>query len=189
MSTFDKLTKIHSSMGVYRITEGSNIGNELRAYSAGLDILADALEELQRECFITTAESYGIRRRELMFGAVREDLPVETRRNMLLTRYSFGSDDFTPEGINKILKLLGIEALVQEFPSVNRVTIDVITTGLTKGQRNWIRSQIAELFPAHLEMDVIFDGFSWDYSDNQNLTFDEMEGFGKTWLDIDYYII
>lgn len=189
MSSYEKLKRIHASSGVYKVIEGSNIANELRAYSAGLDLLADALSELESECFISTSQSYGIERRELMFGAVRVDLPVASRRNMLLKRSAFGEGDFTPEGIGKVLEFLGVQGEVREYPALNRVTIEVENKGLTKGQRNWIVSQISELFPAHLEVDTAFEGFSWEVSDNRNRTFDEMERFLKTWQEIDYYCI
>lgn len=160
MSNFLKLKKIHSLSGVYKVTAGSNIENELKAYSAGLDILTQALEEFERECFVDTACSYGLERRELMSGAQRDDLPIDLRRQMLLCRSYFGESDFTLEGILKVFEILGIEGSVVENPTQNKMVLKVKTGGLKKGQRNWILSQVAQLLPAHLETETIFEGAS-----------------------------
>ena len=160
MSNFEKMKKILTSSGVYKVSRGSNIENELKAYSAGLDILTQALSELERECFTDTACGYGLVRRELMQGAQRDDLPTETRRQMLICRNSLGESDFTNDGILKVLKILGIEGSVEENPTQNKMTLRVKTKGLKKGQRNWILSQVAQLFPAHLDVNTIFEGDS-----------------------------
>ena len=189
MSTYEKIKKIYSSIGIYNITEESTISYELRAYSAGLDMLCDALSELERECFIPTAESFGLSKRELAFGAVRTDLTAEKRRDMLIKRSSFGAEDFTLKGMYKALGVLGVEGIITEYPGVNRVTVEIKNQGLTKGQRNWIVSQLQMLFPAHLEADAVFSGFSWGDIDNLEQTFSQMESSGKTWSEIDYYCI
>lgn len=189
MSTYEKIKAIHSSLGIYKITENSNINYELRAYSVGLDILSDALAQLLREYFIPTAEDFGLSKRERLVGAVRDDLGTEKRRDMLVKRSSFGAEDFTLSGMYKALGVLGIEGKITEYPKVNRVTIEVENKGLTKGKRNWIVSQIQMLFPAHLEADAVFSGFSWADIDSKGQSFSQMENTAKTWFEIDYYCL
>lgn len=186
MSTFEKLLKVLSSAGVYEIKEGSNVYYELKAYSAGLDMLTDTLRELECEAFIPTSGSYGLSRRERLFGAVRDDLSAVKRRSMLIERNAFSEGDFTYEGAERILEILSIDGSVEEFPSLNRVVVWADNKGLTKGQRNFIVSQLNLLFPAHLEIDAVFEGFSWADSDKKNLTFEEMESTLRTWAQIDY---
>ncbi len=186
MSTFEKLAGVLAPLGVYEIKEESTIWSELKAYAVGLDMLREELLELESEAFIPTSESYGLSRRERLFAAVRDDLSVENRRNMLLTRSAFGQGDFTLDGIQKILEFLGIEGSIEEYPFANRVVVWVEDKGLTKGQRNFIISQLNLLFPAHLEIDGVFEGFSWADVKAGNLTFAQMENSQKTWNEIDY---
>lgn len=186
MSTFEKLMGVLAPLGVYEIKEGSTIYSELKAYSAGLDMLRGELSELQSEAFIPTSGSFGLTRRERLFGAVRDDLSVENRRNMLLTRSAFGSGDFTPNGVQRILEFLGIDGSIEEYPFANRVVVRVENKELTKGQRNFIISQLNLLFPAHLEIDGVFDGFSWADAEAKSLTFEQMENSSMTWAQIDY---
>ena len=143
--------------------------------------------ELECEAFIPTSQSYGLERRERLFGAVRDDLDTAQRREMLLKRSAFGNADFTLEGIGRILDFLGIQGEIKEYPNVNRVVVEVQNEGLTKGQRNWIVSQLGALFPAHLEVDGVFEGFSWEQIDANGYDFAQMEATLRTWFEIDYY--
>ena len=49
-----------SAIGIYNIENGSNIYNELKAYSVELDRIFSELDTMLREYFIETAQSYGI---------------------------------------------------------------------------------------------------------------------------------
>lgn len=187
MSTLNSMISKHAPLGAYSITEDSNIYRELEAYAEGLDTLVAELETMLRECFFVTAESYGLDRPERLWGACRQDLTVEKRREMLLTRSAFGYEDFTPKGIGKLLTLLGISGTVTEYPSVQRIVLDMSAETLTEGQQNWIISQLDALLPAHLEADIVVSGFCWDDGDTLGLTFDEMDGSQLSWDQIDVY--
>lgn len=187
MNMLEKLINAHSALKIYNIKEGSNIYAELSAYSVGLELLNNELEEIEKEAFISTAETYGLSLAEKLWGRQRDDLSLEKRREMILKRSSFGYDDFTLEGIEKLLGFLGIDGEIQEYPQLHRITVTITDENLTDGQKNWILSQMLALFPAHLEADAVFAGFCWEDIESNNLTFDSMENCNMTWSQIDIY--
>lgn len=187
MSMLESLISKHSALHIYDITEDSNIHRELQAYAVGLELLTEELDTMLRECFFATAETYGLERAERLWGKVRDDLSLEKRRQMLITRSAFGYRDFTPDGIEKLLKFLGVDGTVYEYPYFNRITVDTNSAQLTQGQRNWIYSQLHSLLPAHLDIDILWGSFCFDDIDAKNLTFDRMDTAQLTWAEIDTY--
>ena len=64
MSEFQIMRNILSSTGIYDVSQGSELYAEIMAYSEGLDMLFDEVNEMLRECFVNTAENYGLTYRE-----------------------------------------------------------------------------------------------------------------------------
>lgn len=188
MTSLESMKRKLEATRLYSISVHSNVYKELCAYSAGLDILRQELDTMEREMLVSTAESYGLERPERLWGAVRDDMPIEKRREMIVTRNIFNLGDFTPQGIGKILRFLGINGTVEEHPDQMRMVADLSQNDYTKGQRAFIVNQIRELFPAHLDIDIVFRGLSWSYIDSMASTFSVLENRGLTWTEIDYLI-
>lgn len=186
MNILEKLIKLHKPVGVYDIKEGGNIYRELSVYADALDELLQELETVQREGFILSAEDEGLSQIEQVFGGVRYDLAPTQRRSMIKARCSLSSGDFTPSVLSKFMDVLGIQAQVWEYPSVFRLTFRVEGEH-PLSRRKWIASQLKALLPAHLEVDPVFEGFSFADIKKNNLTFGEMEKKAMNWADIDIY--
>lgn len=92
MSSFESMKAKLESTGIYSVTEASNISKELKAYAEGLDIVFDELEIMERECFIETAESYGLSERERFVGVDRSGEALEKRRELLETAEQIRGD-------------------------------------------------------------------------------------------------
>ncbi len=185
MSVLSDLTERLSAVKLYSISQGSNTYNELSAFSEGLEILREELSQMLSECFLSTAEDYGLLRYERLWGSQRDDLPLAKRREMLIARSSLNLNDFTLSGVRKIFELLGVEGVINEFPLQERISLDLSGESLTLGQRNFIRSQVESLFPAHLDVDVVFAGLNWGYADSVGRTFAQIDSKGLTWQEID----
>lgn len=185
MDSLNSMVSKLSATGIYSLNEDSNVYSELKAYAEGLDVLVSELEVMLRECFFSTAEDYGLERAERLWGNVHNDMDTEKRRQMLLARSSFGAGDFTLEGTEKLMKILGISGAVFEYPALQRISVDVSDDDYSEGQRIWIISQLRALLPAHLDVDVVFSGLDWNQVDSKNLTFEEMENRALTWEEID----
>lgn len=185
MTALESMINKLSPLGVYNLNSDTVIYAELAAFAVGLDVYRESLETLLRECFVATAESYGIENRELAVGKPREDLLLEKRREMLFNRLSFSAGDFTPEGLKKALSFIGIDGTVSEQPEAQRISIFVADGEYPLAEREWISAQIKGILPAHLEWDVVFSGFSWSVSDSKSNTFSVIDGKGYNWKKID----
>lgn len=185
MNALERIKKRLSPVKLYDLGKGTLQYAEISAFAAGLEILDEALDELTRECFGETAESFGIEYMERLWGKVRDDLPLTQRREMLRARNSLRSDDFTLLGIGKIFALLGVEGKISEFPSLHRVVIDITDREYAEGEKNFIRAQSEALLPAHLEKDLVFLGITWKSFEEKAYDFLTFENQGYTWQYID----
>ena len=186
MDKLIKLINYHSPIGLYNITEGSNIYRELSVYAEELERLEEEVYEVQRESFVSSAKTWGLSSLEQLFGSVRDELDTDFRRSMLTSRFSLQNKDFTPEALEKILQIAGISGKAEEYPRLFRLTVEVFGS-YSLAKRKWITSQLRALLPAHLEVDPIFEGFSFSDSDSLGKTFREMEAKAMTWAQIDIY--
>lgn len=156
MDSFTSMSKKMRATGLYKISEGNNNYAELKAYAAGLDMLFGKLDEMKSEYFIDTAQSYGIVNRERFTGAVRDDLTIEKRREMLKTRELTNETTCSPEAFEKIVAGYGLSSFtIKEYPSTRMVLI-TINDDLTESDKVWVRYMIANDFPAHLNVQVVF---------------------------------
>ena len=146
------------------------------------------MDELLRECFIVTGETFGIETIERIAGSVRDDLPISQRREMLMERLSLSTADFTLEGFKKMLKIMGVKGEILEYPAELRMVLNLSSEDLDEAQKTWIVYQAEVLLPAHLDFDVVFSGFDWGVSDGLRNSFAEIDAKGYTWKEIDYSI-
>ena len=76
MSRLQALRDALRPLGIYKLEKGTLVYAELAAYAAGLDLLEDGLDELEREAFLPTAQGEGISRREEIYGKPKTLLPL-----------------------------------------------------------------------------------------------------------------
>lgn len=186
MTALDSMIKKLTPLNVYDLSSSSLIYAELVAFAVGLDFLRDSTDMLLKECFVATAEDFGITERERMWGNIRTDLTLDKRRTMLTRRLSFSPQDFTPEGFNKVLEFMGIEGEIEEQPKALRISLKLTQREYSAALREWIVAQLKGLFPAHLLWDVVFPGFCWSDIDTSGNTFSAIDAKGYLWQKIDY---
>lgn len=156
----DALTSIKnklSNLGLYSLNSGDTVTAEIYAYAEGLDILYSLLSELEKECFVSTAESYGLTNRENIFKYSRGALNTDARRKMLISALSISNNSFNKAGIENALLLTGIVATITESPSTNSVTVNcsqIIDDTITQSQ---IESNVRRFIPPHLSYTVNFN--------------------------------
>lgn len=155
MSSFESMKTKLESTGIYSVTDTSNIKNELTAYAEGLDKVFDELKIMERECFIETAESYGISERERFVGVDRSGEALEKRRVLLETAEQLRGD-CTVASFEKIMRGYGVENFnFSEHPTGNYIIINIYDN-LTAEQKAVIKSRVNEDFPAHINVTVYF---------------------------------
>ena len=84
MSRLQALRDALRPLGIYRLDEGSLVYAELAAYAAGLDLLEEGLDELEREAFIQNRPGEGVSKREKIYGKPSSAAPAGAKRNASL---------------------------------------------------------------------------------------------------------
>lgn len=146
MAEFPIMKQILENTGLYTVSEGSLAEAELKAYAAGLDICFDALEELERECFIATAESYGLEYREAMMHRLNLQNTLSARRNALLKAFSITACDYTPEGMEKVRDIFNAHGTFT-FDSASHTITFHCTDALTQTEQTFLAEQMGSLMP------------------------------------------
>lgn len=156
MNSLDSMTKKLENTKIYAVKPGSRNYAEIKAFSVGLDMIFNELDEMLREYYIDTAQSYGLTERERFTGAVRDDLSIEKRRELLKTREQTNEKFCTPEAFNKILQGYGLGGFeLIENPQENALTVKIYDA-LDEQNKVWVNKMIENDFPAHLAVTVDF---------------------------------
>lgn len=154
MNSFDSMAKKLTDTKIYSVKQGGANYAELKAFSVGLDLIFNELNEMLREYFIDTAQSSGLTERERFTGAVRDDLSIEKRRELLKIREQTNEKFCTPEAFGKILQGYGLNSFEMiEKPAENSLTVKIYDT-LDEQTKEWVNKMIENDFPAHLAVTV-----------------------------------
>ena len=143
-------------LGLYDLSGSGEVECELKAYAEGLDTLFDTLDELQREYFIQTAESYGLSRRESFEIRERAELPVQERRDSLMYYERTVITGLTDSEFAEFLDRIG---LTDYTLSVNhsRGSMNLsIADSKTDGEKALIEKQIRAEIPTHMRLDITY---------------------------------
>lgn len=154
MDSFNSMKSKIDALGIYDITNGKNIYAELKAYSVVIDELFTELDEMLRELFVDTAQTYGIDTRELLLGKIKDEFPLEQRREILKIYEQMMGGKCTPKAFDMILKGYGLTNFsVVEGPTHNRLVINV-NDAVTLEQKKLVEDQVKADFPSHLTITI-----------------------------------
>ena len=143
-------------LGLYDLSGSGEVDCELKAYAEGLDTLFDTLDELQREYFIQTAESYGLSRRESFEIRERAELSAQERRDSLMYFERTAMTGLTDSEFAEFLERIG---LTDYTLTVNhsRGSMNLrIADSKTDGEKALIEKQIRAEIPTHMRLDISY---------------------------------
>lgn len=152
----EHLRNLLRPLGVYDLKAGSLSGSELDALGRGLDDLSERLDYVERESFLSTAESEGLDRREALFVRTPVHYSTELRRQAIAALLRIGSDSFTLSGINDAISGCGIRAVVQETSQPNYVRVIFPDVKGKPDGFEQIQEIILDIIPCHLEVEFSF---------------------------------
>lgn len=187
MGSLNYMKKKLEPLSLYNLDGDNLVMAELTTYANELDRVYDELYELERECFIKTAISYGLSLRERNYTSPRVDVDINDRRNMLLYRLSITSNDFSKASIEKALNAAGIDGYIIEFPSERKIEVNVLDL-FDNMVTDYESKVMAEKFmPAHLKYYFDFRPLQWQQIDAEDLTYYEFDQKNLTWEQLDGY--
>lgn len=157
MNSYDSMKNKLNEVGIYNISENSNISKELYAYAEGLDGLFDSLDTMIKECYIETAEDCGIIRREKFLGKERTEYTTEKRREMLKLLEQNMGGKCNSQAFSDILRSCGLtDFSFAESPTGYRLSIH-INDILTKEQKDIVAERVNAEFPLHLSIGIVYN--------------------------------
>lgn len=184
VDSFFTMKKHLNDTGVYDI-ENSSLINELKAYAFVINELNQGINTMLSECFISSAQSYGLEFKERLIGNIREELSTQDRRKMLSLRETIDSNSFTVERIKQAIESFCLrKCILSEYPMLCMTGIE-ISGNFTQAQKDWIKEQIRKIMPAHLSLSISFNGYTWAYNDLKNNRFSYIDNLDYTWETID----
>ena len=143
-------------LGLYDLSGSGEVDCELKAYAEGLDTLFDTLDELQRENFIQTAESYGLSRRESFEIRERAELPVQERRDSLMYYERTVITGLTDSEFAEFLERIGLTDYTLSGNHSRGSMNLTIADSKTDGEKALIEKQIRAEIPTHMRLDISY---------------------------------
>jgi len=180
------LRNLISPLGIYR-TEGGVSGAEISAFGRGLDGAHEVLSELERELFLSTAESYGLINYEKLLPLKPAYRTIEERRNALMGLIRMDGASFTLEAINRTLCGCGIAAEASESEKPMTVVVSFPGTRGIPENFEQLQAAIEQIIPCHLGIEYYFVYTQWDYLERCFRTWDDIESAGLTWAQLETY--
>lgn len=169
-------------LGPYR-RQGVYTAGELEGEGLALDGVLEALENLEREAMLDTAEGEGLEKREglLVHRPVAES--VEDRRAALAALLRIGGDSFTLDAINDNLRGCGLNAQVSETetPGVVEVRFPDVP-GIPEGFER-LKKIIEEILPCHLQVNYVYWYITWGLMEKRFGSWGEVEG--RSWEELE----
>ena len=131
-----------------------NLQGEMYAFSKGLELISNRLEIMEKECFVSTAEDYGLTTKERYFDSITRASDVKSRREMLLSLLSVDETDFNLEGMKKFMGQFPVNSEITEFATSNRILITFDRNDWIVNNFDFVKSCVEDFFPSHLEFQL-----------------------------------
>ncbi len=180
MSYVERLWELLLPMGPYH-RQGVYISGELEGEGEALDGVAAALDELEREAMLDTAEDSGLEELEslLVHRPVAET--AADRRAALSALLRIGGDSFTLKAINDNLRGCGLNAVVHETEEAGVVEISFPDVpGIPDGFEQ-LKKIIEDILPCHLQINYVYWYITWQMMEDKFSTWGAIEEGGYTW--------
>lgn len=150
MDIYNRLIDILCSFKVYN-KDNIYLQGEVYAFAKGLEIIADRLEQMEKECFVQTAEEYGLSVKEKYFDSIQRSENVEDRRELLLSILSVDETDFNMDGMKKFMSQFPVTTTITEFSTSSMINISLKKNDWIDENFDFVKSCVEDFFPSHLE--------------------------------------
>lgn len=182
MSHAGQMWELLLPLGPYR-RQGVYTAGELAGEGRALDGVEEALEDLEREAMLDTAEGEGLERLEELLESRPVARTAPGRRAALAALLRIGGDSFTLAAINDNLKGCGLNAVVSETadPGVVEVRFPDVP-GVPEGFAR-LKRIIEDILPCHLRVDYVYWYITWALMEERFPTWGDVEG--HTWGELE----
>ncbi len=153
MNIYNRIMDIICKFKIYS-KDNVNLQGEMYAFSKGLEIVGNRLETMEKECFVSTAEDYGLTVKERYFDSITRADNIKDRREMLLSILSVNETDFNLSGMKKFMGQFPVNSEITEFAATNRILITFDKNDWIVNNFDFVKSCVEDFFPSHLEFQL-----------------------------------
>lgn len=180
----ERLWELLLPLGPYS-RQGVYTAGELAGEGSALDGVEAALDELEREAMLDTAEGDGLEKLESLLTHRPVAETPEQRRAALSALLRIGGDSFTLAAINDNIRGCGLNAQVSETddPGVVEVRFPDVP-GIPEGFEQ-LRRIIEDILPAHLRVDYVYWYITWKMMERRFKTWKDIEDKSYTWEELE----
>lgn len=181
MSYAQLLEGLLRPLGVYDWNDGVFHKAELDTEGAALDRCSEALDTIQREMLLTTAEDAGLEAVERLLPYRPVASTPERRRAALAALLRISGDGFTLSAVNDNLAGCGLNALATETESPGQIQVSFPEVpGIPDGFED-MRRIIEDIVPCHLGIVYNFWYITWAQMEARFPTWAHLDAGGYTW--------
>lgn len=185
MSCAEHLAQLLMPLGVYDWEKGTFHRAELDSEGAALDGCEAALERVQREMLLTTAQDEGLAAVERLLPYRPVAATLERRRAALAALLRVGGDSFTLSAVNDNLTGCGLNARAAETEKPGYIQIFFPEVpGIPDGYEE-MRRIIEDIVPCHLGIEYVFWYITWAEMEKRFATWDDVETGGYSWTELE----
>ncbi len=184
VSHAQRLYDLLSPLGPYD-RQGVYSAGELSGEGYALDGVLAALEEIEREAMLDTAEGEGLEAIEGLLAHRPVTDTAQGRRAALSALLRIGGDSFTLAAINDNLKGCGLNVKVSETeePGVVEITFPDVP-GIPDGFAQ-LRKIIEDIVPCHLQINYVYWYITWGMVEERFVTWKALEDGHYTWEELE----
>ena len=176
----ERLWELLLPLGPYS-RQGAYTAGELAGEGSALDGVEAALDSLEREAMLDTAEEDGLEKLESL---LRHRPVAETpaaRRAALSALLRIGGDSFTLAAINDNIKGCGLNAQVSETDDPGVVEVRFPDVPGIPESFEQLRKIIEDIIPAHLRVEYVYWYITWGMMESRFATWRDIEDGHYTW--------
>ena len=172
MSYAEHLRTLLAPLGVYDLYAPIN-GGALEVKGAALDEVASLLEEMERECDLTTAENWGLENWKQLFGLLPATSDPRQLRRSMQALLRIGSHSATLSAVQDTLSGCGLSVKVREL-APGRVEISFPDVQGIPENFEMLKHNIEQILPAHVEAEYMLRYLSWSRLESLGWTFGDL---------------
>jgi hypothetical protein len=188
MSYADSLKELLRPLGVYALENGLGAGL-LSAEGTALDGCSEALDCVEREMFLATAEGDGLDAVEALLTHRPVANSVSQRREALAALLRVGGDSFTLPAINDNLTGCGLNAVAKESDTPETVEVRFPEVpGIPDGFAQ-MQKIIEDILPCHLQINYIFWYITWAMMETRFGTWETVADGSLSWETLEKSVI
>ena len=187
MRSLINMRNVIAPVGIYRVRKEGLIYKELAVYADSLDMISKWVDMLIKECFVETAEDFGLTSFEKLVGPERGDLELSERRDMIQSLINLTVNDNNVEGIKRFFRTIGVRCDIEECPKIQNIYIRPSEVDIGAEERKYIRKKAEQFLPCHNTFTIDFRKAEWRDYDGYGKTFGEIDKLNLTWKDFEEY--